>query len=133
MLLAWILPKAAGRPCIGVVVREVSTRIGNLRLETGDEADGIEGLDLLVVVAVPGQVRGGGRAQLEAQADEADGVAQALAGESRADAAVASGSGQAVVVREAGVAMLAAPWFGVSACRTPAFSTPARRRREGRY
>jgi hypothetical protein len=38
---------------------EVPSRVGNVREETGDEVESVEGLGSLVVVAVPGQIRGG--------------------------------------------------------------------------
>ena len=38
---------------------QVPSRVGNVREETGDEVEGVEGLGLLVVVAVPGQIAGG--------------------------------------------------------------------------
>ena len=41
-----------------VVVDEVPSRIGNVREETGDEVEGVEGLGLLVV-AIPRQIRCG--------------------------------------------------------------------------
>jgi hypothetical protein len=37
---------------------KVSSRVGNVREETGDEVEGVEGLGLLVV-AIPGQIRCG--------------------------------------------------------------------------
>lgn len=42
-----------------VVMDQVPSWVGNVREETGDEVEGVEGLGLLVVVAVPGQIRGG--------------------------------------------------------------------------
>ena len=42
-----------------VVVDEVPSRVGDVDEETGDEVEGVEGLGLIAVVAVPGQVRGG--------------------------------------------------------------------------
>jgi len=41
-------------------VDEMATRIWDLCEEAGDEVEGIEGVSLLVVVAGPGQIRGGG-------------------------------------------------------------------------
>ena len=38
---------------------KVSSRVGNVREETGDEVEGVERFGLLVVVAVPGQIAGG--------------------------------------------------------------------------
>jgi len=40
-------------------VDEVASWVGDAREETGDEVGGDEDLDFLVVVAVPGQIRGG--------------------------------------------------------------------------
>ena len=40
-------------------MNEMPFRVGNVCEETGDEVEGLEGFGLLVVVAVPGQVRGG--------------------------------------------------------------------------
>jgi hypothetical protein len=42
-----------------VVMDKVPSWIGYVREETGDEVEGVEGFGLLVVVAVPGQIRGG--------------------------------------------------------------------------
>ena len=42
-----------------VVMGNVPSRVGNVGEETGEEVEGVEGFGLLVVVAVPGQVRGG--------------------------------------------------------------------------
>ncbi len=78
-------------------MHEVPSRIGNVREETGDEVEGVEGLDLLTVVAVPRQVRGRLRARREAQASEAHGVAQAIAGECLEGSAVTGGDGHGVV------------------------------------
>lgn len=48
-----------------VVMDQVPSRVGNVREETGDEVEGVEGLGLLVVVAVAGQIGGGLRAREE--------------------------------------------------------------------
>ena len=72
--------------------------------ETGDEVEGVEGLGLLVVVAVAGRIGGGRRPRREAQAGEAHGVAQAIAGEGLEGTTVTGRDGHGVVDREAGVA-----------------------------
>jgi len=64
---------------------------------------GVEGLGFLVVVAVPGQVRGGLCTRCPEQAGETDGVAQAVAGESLEGAVVAGRDGSEVVHDEAGM------------------------------
>ena len=64
-----------------VVVNEVPSRIGNVRERTGDEAEGVECHGIFVVVAVAGQIGGGLRPRIPARTDDADGGAEAVAGE----------------------------------------------------
>ena len=61
-----------------VVVDPASARIRDVGEATGDEVEGVEGLDLLFVVAVARQARGSLCARREAQEGEADGVARAI-------------------------------------------------------
>ena len=77
-----------------VVVDEVAARIGDVGQQTGDEVQGIDGVGLLVVAADTGLVCGGCRACHPPQAGEADGVAQAVAGQSLECAAVAGWNGR---------------------------------------
>jgi len=86
------------------VVDEVAARIGDVGEETGEEVEGVEGLVLLVVVARGGQVRCGSRPRFPPEAGEAEGVAEAVAGERLEAAAVSLGYGHGVVDREAGMA-----------------------------